>query len=308
MGVGLVASCLLAPLGCSSEDEPDETTKDASDDTARDVRADTSVKPDVGSDRAADQRDASADLSADARADGAPDGGNCVGGGDAARDGALGMLLVQQLNCARCHQDEAVDAGLFLSGRMTSLVAEAGVFAKNLTPDPVTGLGCWTDEQIINAFTLGVDEQGRELCTRMPRFGNRVDAGTAQQIVDYLRSIPAVNKAIPETTSCPPQPPPPEAGTDAGDAGDGGAQTDGGDAGTAPEAGPDATTDVTPDAGSPDGGDAAPEAGPDAVAPDAALDAGVDVAADAAPDTPGDGNGPDADDATTADTDNDTNG
>jgi hypothetical protein len=193
---------------------------------------------------------------------GTPEGGSCVGGGDAARDGLAGMALVAQLGCARCHQDEPVDAGLILSGKLTTIVADAGVFPKNLTPDPATGLGCWTDDQIINAFMNGIDEKGDSLCARMPMYRNRVDGGMPQQIVDFLRSIPAVNKAIPEITVCPPQPPPPEPQPEGGvpDA-DAGAPD-----GTTPEAGPDTATP--------------PDAAPDATADTAAPDAGSDVAPD----------------------------
>jgi hypothetical protein len=233
-----------------------------------------SVGTDVSNDTSVtDQREAGApDTSADAiapdgRADSPmPEGGNnCVGGGDAARDGLAGMALVTQLNCARCHQDEPVDAGLILSGKLTSIVAEAGVFPKNLTPDPATGLGCWTDDQIINAFMNGVDEEGGMLCSRMPMYRNRVDGGMPQQIVDFLRTLPAANKAIPETTVCPP-PVVNDAGIDA----DGGAPPG--------EGGVDGT--------SPDGG--TPDAGPDtANPPDATDSAAPDSASDAAPDTGG---------------------
>jgi hypothetical protein len=247
VGIGLAASCLLGPMGCVTEDDPDNAGGDAS--------ADTSVQMDVSS----DQRDG---------------GRNCVGGGDAARDGALGMMLVQQIGCARCHQDEPVDAGLFLSGRSTSLAPEAGVFPKNLTPDPATGLGCWTDQQIIGAIMAGLDENGQPLCTRMPRYGTSLDGGNVQAIVDYLRSIPAVNKQIPETTSCPPPAPRSDGGTDAGD---GGAPTDGDS--------PDATTDHS-DGGAPEGGadDAAHDTGADMTTPDAGADATQDTGADVTPD------------------------
>jgi len=272
-------------VGCSDEDEPD-TGPDASSDVSTDRRPDTSVTPDVSADRGPDQRET-----------GAPDGGtpdgSCVGGGDAARDGVLGRAIVEAFRCANCHQDEPVEAGIILSGRVT-LAGDSGLHPKNLTPDPATGLGCWTDDQIMNAFMNGINEQGQMLCARMPRFGARLDAGTAQEIVNFLRSIPAVRKEVPETTNCPPVPTPepqPEGGIDAGDAG---APTEGGTDGAPPDGGsdgtppPDAGPDTTPDAG-PDS--AAPDAGPDAAAPDsAAPDAGPDTAVpdagiDVAPDT-----------------------
>jgi len=277
--LSLAASCVLGPAGCSDEDEPDPKA-DASTDPRTDPRTDTSPTPDVSADRGPDQRDT-----------GAPDGGtpdgSCVGGGDAARDGVAGRALVELLRCANCHQDEPVDAGLLLSGRIT-LAGDSGIYPKNLTPDPVTGLGCWTDQQIMNAFMNGINEQGQMLCTRMPRFSTRgIDAGNAQAIVDFLRTVPAVQKAIPETTNCPPPPttePQPEGGIDA----DGGAPPDGPapDAGpdtAPPEAGPDAGPDTAPPEAGPDttapdaGPDAAPDAGPDTAAPDAGIDVEPDT-------------------------------
>ncbi|MET0591925.1 MAG: hypothetical protein ABW133_04450 [Polyangiaceae bacterium] len=298
VGIGLAASCVLGPMGCASEDEPDTTPDAASDAPRSDARTDTSVNPDVSNDgNTVDQRDAggpdvSADTSTDGRTDATPEGGNCVGGGDAARDGMAGMLAVQALNCVRCHQDEAADAGIFLSGKAMALAtSDAGsLYGKNLTPDPVTGLGCWTDPQIANAILNGTNQNGQTLCTRMPRFNTRIDGGVAQEIVDFLRTLPPVNKAIPETTYCPPQAPVDagsEAGTD-GAAPDGGAP-DSGDAGTdgtAPEAGPDGTTT---------------DAGSDAQ--DAAADGATDSGSDAGTDTNGDAGTDSGSDA-----DNDANG
>jgi len=285
--VGLAASCAFGLAGCTDEDEPDPVA-DAATDARGDTRSDVSVGTDVTSDGSVvDQReagtpDASADTrppdsgtpesgAPDGRSDAAPDtgtpeGGNCVGGGDAARDGAIGMMAVQSLRCANCHQDEPVDAGLILSGRLTSIVNEAGVFPANLTPDPMTGLGCWTDDQIINAFMNGINEKGQMLCGRMPMFAGRVDAGVAQEIVNFLRSIQAVHKEIPETLVCPPPPEP--------------------QAEPRPEPQPDGGDADGPDAAAPDG--AAPDAGPDGTAPDggpdSTPDAGGDVATDTGPD------------------------
>jgi hypothetical protein len=277
--LALAASCAFGTAGCAAEDEPDPGP-DAALDAPRDTRRDTSVGTDVTSDRSVvDQREA----------------GTCVGGGDAARDGAIGMAAVQALRCANCHQDQPLDAGLILSGKLSSIVADAAVFPRNLTPDPMTGLGCWTDDQIINAIMNGVDDKGRMICGRMPRFASQIDAGVAQEIVNFLRTIQAVHQEVPESTTCPPRPIPPDGGKD----GDGGvpppdAGTDGPD-GTTPDAGPDATPpDAGADTASPDAGPDAtppdatppdatpPDAGPDAAAPDSGPDA--DASDDATPD------------------------
>jgi len=290
----LAVTCVIGTVSCSDEDEP-EPGQDAALDRSADTRSDTSVVTDVSAeDRSVvDQReagtpDASTDPTApdggttdggttDGGTDAAPEGGNCVGGGDAARDGALGMLAVQALNCANCHQDEPVDAGLILSGRTTTTVPEAGVFPKNLTPDPMTGLGCWTDDQIITAFMTGVGEQGQTICDRMPRFGARIDAGVAQEIANFLRTLPAVSKAIPETLVCPPRPEPrPDAGTDADASGPDGGTDGGADAGTDGASPPDSGSDAAPDGGqdsaSPDV--ALPDVGNDGVSTDVDIDGG----------------------------------
>jgi hypothetical protein len=295
LGIGLAASCAFGTVACSDEDEPDTGHDAASDAPRADTRSDTSVGTDVSTDTSVtDTREAGTpDVSADTGAadggapDAAPEGGNCVGGGDAARNGAIGMIAVQMLRCANCHQDEPVDAGLILSGRSTTLVPDATVFPANLTPDPATGLGCWTDDQIIEAFMNGIDDKGQMLCTRMPRFNTRIDAGIAQEIVNFLRTIPAVNKAIPETVICPPVPPPVDGGTDAGDAGvppdgptpDGGAPDGTAPDGTTPDAGPDATApEAGPDGTPPDG--TAPDAGTDVVLPDVGTNDGVSTDVD----------------------------
>ncbi len=44
-----------------------------------------------------------------------------------------------------------------------------GVFhGPNLTPDMETGLGSWTEEQIVTAFTTGMRPDGRKLAPIMP--------------------------------------------------------------------------------------------------------------------------------------------
>ncbi|HKN26620.1 MAG TPA: cytochrome c [Roseiarcus sp.] len=70
--------------------------------------------------------------------------------------------------------------------------------APNLTPDKETGLGNWTSEQIVAAFTTGVRPDGRKLAPIMPYNGfSHLTADDAQAIVAYLRSLPLVKNAVP---------------------------------------------------------------------------------------------------------------
>ena len=69
---------------------------------------------------------------------------------------------------------------------------------RNLTPDKETGLGNWTDDQIISAFTSGIRPDGRRLAPIMPwQELAHLDREDAQAIVAYLRSLPSVSKKVP---------------------------------------------------------------------------------------------------------------
>jgi hypothetical protein len=137
----------------------------------------------------------------------------------AARDGGLaglGSAYVASRRCAWCHQGSgARDIAL---GGGDAPVAGTMIYGPNLTPDYETGLGRWTDAQLIGAVRTGIDDQGAELCWVMPRFADMGDAEAAA-IVAYLRSLTAVARVTPEGV-CPPAPDEGAADEGAGDAAD----------------------------------------------------------------------------------------
>lgn len=141
------------------------------------------------------------------------DGGACTPPDAGALDDAAvaaGLALVKQYKCQQCH-------GQVLSGNNNGVPSPFGglAYPPNLTSDPATGLGCWTKEEIENAILNGIDDQGVSLCAPMPRFGDAgMDAASAAQIAEFLRSLAPVVNQVPETNCSAP---------DAGDGGDGGA-------------------------------------------------------------------------------------
>ena len=74
-----------------------------------------------------------------------------------------------------------------------------GVFVgRNLTPDKETGLGDWSIEQIVTAITTGKRPNGRILAPAMPwRALSQLTPSDAEAIAAYLKSLPAVNHAVP---------------------------------------------------------------------------------------------------------------
>ncbi len=72
----------------------------------------------------------------------------------------------------------------------------APIIAPNLTPDPDTGLGLWTDQQIVRAIREGVGRDGQRLRGDHPAaYYSVISDADVVAIVAYLRSLkPIVNK------------------------------------------------------------------------------------------------------------------
>lgn len=69
----------------------------------------------------------------------------------------------------------------------------------NITPDPETGIGNWSDGEIIRAVREGVDKDGVALFPMMPfsEYSAMSDED-ARAMVAYLRSLPPAKNAVPE--------------------------------------------------------------------------------------------------------------
>jgi hypothetical protein len=115
-----------------------------------------------------------------------------------------GEYLVRHVGaCMECHTPRKTalqfDESKLLSGveNLMDLVPDdptlGMVSSANLTPDPTTGLGNWTDEQIKRAFRDGVARDNTVLYPVMPYsvFHNMTD-DDADAIVLFLRSIPPI--------------------------------------------------------------------------------------------------------------------
>lgn len=75
-----------------------------------------------------------------------------------------------------------------------------GVFyTRNLTPDSATGLGSWTDGEIVQAIREGVRKDRQVLFPLMPiEWLNGISDRDVLAVVAYLRSLPPVSNRVPE--------------------------------------------------------------------------------------------------------------
>ncbi len=119
-------------------------------------------------------------------------------------------LAMHVTGCIGCHSKvdesapgEPLVVGHEGSGRSFNLPGFPGaVHAQNLTPDEATGLGAWSDGEIIRAMREGIGRDGRALFPMMPyqSYAKALSDADALAIVAYLRTLKPINNAVPETS------------------------------------------------------------------------------------------------------------
>lgn len=114
--------------------------------------------------------------------------------------------------CANCHiarnqkGEPLFDKGL--SGGMLFDDAAFQAYAANITPDPETGIGKWTDAQLEKAIREGIRPDGRLIGPPMPIpfYRNMSDTDLAA-IITYLKAQPPVRHVVKKSVYHIPLPP-----------------------------------------------------------------------------------------------------
>lgn len=129
-----------------------------------------------------------------------------------------GAYLVRHVaGCMECHTPR-LPSGAFDESRLLSGVldvedlvpeddARGAIHGRNLTPHRETGVGGWSDQELMDAFMHGRSPQGRILHWTMPYwlYHSMVEED-ADAIVAFLRSIPPVEHAVPDRQPLPQEP------------------------------------------------------------------------------------------------------
>lgn len=126
---------------------------------------------------------------------------------------ARGKYLANHVTgCNGCHSPVHEDQpgepwveGKIGSGRQFADVPEFEGFhiiPPNLTPDRETGLGGWTDGEILRAIREGVSRDGRALFPMMPyqTYAKDLSDDDALAIIAYLRTLPPIRHKLARTT------------------------------------------------------------------------------------------------------------
>ncbi len=73
------------------------------------------------------------------------------------------------------------------------------IASRNITPDPETGIGLWSDDEVARAIREGVRRDRTALFPLMPYLAfSSMDDEDVKAIVVYLRTIPAVRNVVPK--------------------------------------------------------------------------------------------------------------
>ena len=139
----------------------------------------------------------------------------CLVSGSALAETELerGEYLVESImGCGNCHTPQGPNGPIMDRALSGGPPIEEGklftAFPSNITPDPETGIGKWTDAQIKVAIREGKRPDGRPIGPPMP-FGQYHGIADADldAVVAYLRTVPAVKNAVPKSTYNMPLPP-----------------------------------------------------------------------------------------------------
>ena len=122
---------------------------------------------------------------------------------------ARGEYLVHHVaDCLNCHSDHLTTFGMpvkpgtegqggFVFDK--NLGIPGVVAAQNITPDRETGIGAWSDGEILRAMREGVDRQGNALFPMMPyKHFRTMSDEDADSIVVYLRTLKPIRNKVPD--------------------------------------------------------------------------------------------------------------
>jgi mono/diheme cytochrome c family protein len=106
-----------------------------------------------------------------------------------------GKYLSDVGDCAACHT--LPGSGQKFAGGRSIETPFGRLVAPNITPDPQTGIGAWTDQEFLNALTKGTGRNGTYLYPAMPyTYMTKLTVDDALAIRAYLNTVPPVYNEV----------------------------------------------------------------------------------------------------------------
>lgn len=138
-----------------------------------------------------------------------------------------GAYLASIMHCVMCHTpftEKGPDfSKAFAGGFQMSMppgMGEGEIWSSNITPDPETGIGKWSEEDIAKTIKTMVRPNGKPIVGPMMFYAatwSKVTDEDAMAVAKFLKSVPPIKNKVKPTTyklkGPPPGPPPADQGT-----------------------------------------------------------------------------------------------
>ena len=117
-----------------------------------------------------------------------------IAGAPAAADVlARGEYLTKAADCIACHT--VADSHKPFAGGVAFKLPMGIIYSSNITADPTTGIGGWTDDEFVRAVREGVRNDGQHLYPAFPYTSyTRLARSDVLAIKAYLMSLPAIKQ------------------------------------------------------------------------------------------------------------------
>ncbi len=113
---------------------------------------------------------------------------------------AYGQYLFTQASCSDCHTPTDKGQPLmdkFAAGGMEFKMGDHTLKAPNITPDPETGIGKWSEADVKKALQTGMRPDGKTLSPIMPwQYYNGLTDKDLDAMVAYMRTLKPVRNEI----------------------------------------------------------------------------------------------------------------
>jgi hypothetical protein len=114
---------------------------------------------------------------------------------------ARGKILLEIMSCIDCHtpmeKGQLIEGKLYAGGNKFSHPDLGTVYASNITSDPATGIGAYSDDDLMRVFREGKGKDGRELYVMPWRALQGTKDEDLRAVVAALRTLPPIQNIVP---------------------------------------------------------------------------------------------------------------
>jgi mono/diheme cytochrome c family protein len=114
---------------------------------------------------------------------------------------ARGKILLEVMSCIDCHtpmnKGKLVESRLYAGGNEFSAPEIGSVHSSNITPDPATGIGAYSDDDLMRVFKEGKGKDGRTLWVMPWRALQGTKDEDLRAVIAALRTLKPIQNVVP---------------------------------------------------------------------------------------------------------------